>query len=74
MRALAVAGELSRRTGAPLDPVYALDNSPAAALVEQATADDLLVVGSRGLRGLRALGSVSEAVAHKAAGSVLIVR
>ena len=74
MRALAVAGELSRRTGAPLDPVHALDNSPAAALVEQATADDLLVVGSRGLRGLRALGSVSEAVAHKAAGSVLIVR
>ncbi len=35
MRALAVAGELSRRTGAPLDPVHALDNSPAAALVER---------------------------------------
>jgi nucleotide-binding universal stress UspA family protein len=74
MRALAVGRELSRRTGAALDPVQALDNSPAAALVERATADDLLVVGSRGTRGLRSLRSVSEAVAHRAAGSVLIVR
>jgi len=74
MRALAVARELSRRTGARLDPVHALDNSPAAVLIERATADDLLVVGSRGLRGFRALGSVSEAVAHRAPGSVLIVR
>jgi nucleotide-binding universal stress UspA family protein len=73
-RALAVAHELSRRTGATLDPVHVLDSSPATALIERATADDLLVVGSRGLRGLRALGSVSEAVAHKAAGSVLVVR
>jgi nucleotide-binding universal stress UspA family protein len=35
---------------------------------------DLLVVGSRGLRGLRALGSVSERVAHEAECSVLVVR
>lgn len=35
---------------------------------------DLLVVGSRGLRGLRALGSVSERVAHEARCSVLAVR
>lgn len=35
---------------------------------------DLLVVGSRGLRGIRALGSVSERVAHEARCSVLVVR
>jgi nucleotide-binding universal stress UspA family protein len=31
-------------------------------------------VGSRGLHGLRALGSVSERVAHDASCSVLVVR
>jgi nucleotide-binding universal stress UspA family protein len=35
---------------------------------------DLLVVGNRGLQGLRSLGSVSERVAHEAACSVLVVR
>lgn len=35
---------------------------------------DLVVVGSSGLHGLRALGSVSERVAHKAHASVLVVR
>jgi nucleotide-binding universal stress UspA family protein len=35
---------------------------------------DLLVVGSRGLKGARALGSVSERVAHQAHCSVLAVR
>jgi nucleotide-binding universal stress UspA family protein len=35
---------------------------------------DLLVVGSRGLRGIRALGSVSERIAHDARCSVLVVR
>ena len=74
LRALAVARELSRRTGATLDPMHVLDSSPAPALVERAGPEDLLVVGSRGLRGVRSLGSVSEAVAHRAAGSVLVVR
>jgi nucleotide-binding universal stress UspA family protein len=32
------------------------------------------VLGSRGLRGVRALGSVSEQVGHEAACSVLVVR
>jgi nucleotide-binding universal stress UspA family protein len=51
-----------------------LPDEPVAALLA-ATADaDLLVVGSRGLHGLRALGSVSERVAHQAHSSVLIVR
>jgi len=35
---------------------------------------DLVVVGSRGLRGLRALGSLSERLAHEAKCSVLVVR
>ncbi len=35
---------------------------------------DLLVMGSRGLQGLRSLGSVSERVAHEAECSVLVVR
>jgi nucleotide-binding universal stress UspA family protein len=34
----------------------------------------LIVVGSRGLTGLKALGSVSEQVAHRASCSVLVVR
>jgi nucleotide-binding universal stress UspA family protein len=35
---------------------------------------DLIVVGSRGVRGLRALGSLSERIAHEAHCSVLVVR
>ena len=51
-----------------------LQDEPVAALVAAAAGADLLVVGSRGLHGLKALGSVSERVAHQAASSVLIVR
>ncbi|HZD87507.1 MAG TPA: universal stress protein [Gaiellaceae bacterium] len=47
---------------------------PVPALVEAARAADLLVVGSRGLHGFAALGSVSERVAHEASCSVLVVR
>lgn len=50
------------------------DEHPVATLVEAARDADLLVVGSRGLRGLRALGSVSERVAHRADCSLLVVR
>lgn len=46
------------------NPVHALSDADA----------DLVVVGSRGLHGLRALGSVSERVAHKSRASVLVVR
>jgi nucleotide-binding universal stress UspA family protein len=45
-------------------PVHALTGAGA----------DLIVVGSRGLHGLRALGSVSERVAHAAEASVLVAR
>jgi nucleotide-binding universal stress UspA family protein len=48
--------------------------STADGLCSRVTAADLLVIGSRGAHGLRALGSVSEAVAHSSPASVLIVR
>jgi nucleotide-binding universal stress UspA family protein len=51
-----------------------MPDEPVAALVAAAADADLLVVGSRGLHGLRALGSVSERVAHQARSSVLVVR
>ena len=54
--------------------VEVLDAKPLDALLEAASEVDLLVVGSRGLHGLSALGSVSERVAHRAAISVLVVR
>jgi nucleotide-binding universal stress UspA family protein len=51
-----------------------LPDEPVAALVAAGAGADLLVVGSRGLHGPKALGSVSERVAHQARSSVLIVR
>jgi len=51
-----------------------LPDEPARALVAAAADADLVVVGSRGLHGLKALGSVSERVAHGARCSVLVVR
>lgn len=50
----------------PLPPLDALATASAEA--------DLLVVGSRGLHGLRALGSVSERIGHLAHSSVLVIR
>ena len=47
---------------------------PVDALVDASAESDLLVVGSRGLFGLPALGSVSERVAHESRCSVLVVR
>lgn len=58
-----------------LSPYFVLDpGHPVNALVGLSKQADLLVVGSRGLHGLYALGSVSERVAHLAACSVLVVR
>ena len=48
--------------------------APAEALTRAAEEADLVVVGSRGLHGLSALGSVSERVAHTAACSALVIR
>lgn len=60
-----------------VEPVtLAEEGSPHRKIVEKADSmgASLIVLGSRGLTGLRALGSVSERVAHHAACSVLIVR
>jgi nucleotide-binding universal stress UspA family protein len=56
-----------------LDIVFS-DSRPIPALLKAAADADLIVLGNRGLRGLRALGSVSERVAHRARTSVLVVR
>lgn len=76
----AVTAGAPRRRALP--PARAVEGLPheidargaARALVARSQACDLIVVGSRGLGGLRALGSVSERVAHRAACSVLVVR
>jgi nucleotide-binding universal stress UspA family protein len=73
--AAVAAGEyLARRFGAALRVVEAVDEPPVAALVAASRDADLLLVGSRGLTGWKALGSVSERVAHEAGCSVLVVR
>ena len=69
------AVELAEATG--VDPtVVAGRGDPADSIVEAATAGafSLIVVGSHGRTGLRALGSVSERVAHRAPCSVLVAR
>jgi nucleotide-binding universal stress UspA family protein len=50
------------------------DTAAVNVLVSASRPGDLIVVGSRGLHGLKALGSVSERVAHQARSSVLVVR
>lgn len=72
--ALAAARSLESRLGAAVEAVTIEHSRAAHGLVEAAAAADLLVVGSRGLHGARALGSVSERVAHEAPCSVLVVR
>jgi len=71
--ARAVADELVARLGASLTRVTA-EEHPVETLLEASADADLLVVGSRGVHGVRALGSVSERVAHRAECSVLVVR
>ncbi len=63
---------LARQAGP--NAVTVVHERPVEALIDASTRADLLVVGSRGATGLRALGSVSERVAHRAASSVLVVR
>ena len=46
---------------------------PFAVLRDRSRLADLLILGSRGLHGVRALGSVSERVAHRARCSTLII-
>jgi nucleotide-binding universal stress UspA family protein len=65
--------DLSSLEDARLD-VTLRGEKPLQALIAAAERADLVVVGSRGLRGLRSIGSVSERVAHRASCSVLVVR
>ena len=51
-----------------------ISRHPVGALADASKDADLVIVGSRGLRALEALGSVSERVAHQARCSVLVVR
>jgi nucleotide-binding universal stress UspA family protein len=73
-RAVAVARTLAERLGAQLDIVTADRGDPVTVLADALDDADLLVVGSRGLRGVRALASVSERVAHEAPCPVLVVK
>jgi nucleotide-binding universal stress UspA family protein len=63
--------EAARQAALLVDGDRESADEPVAALVAAAADTDLLVVGSRGLHGLKALGSVSERVAHQAHSSVL---
>jgi nucleotide-binding universal stress UspA family protein len=78
LRAIACVKELApealERVRALGGPVDESDYEPVDALVAASRTADLVVVGTRSLKGIRALGSVSERVAHEASCSVLVVR
>jgi nucleotide-binding universal stress UspA family protein len=70
----ATGGKPIERHGAWADRVDSWDAAePVRALVERSRDVDLVVVGSRGVHGLRAIGSVSERVAHRAHCTTLVV-
>ena len=73
-RAVALARLLAARLDARLYVVTVTRADPVTVLADESVGADLLVVGSRGLRGIRALASVSERVAHEARCPVLVVR
>lgn len=67
--------QLDREAAEAIAPELEEHDEPAVnILVAASESADLIVVGSRGLHGLKALGSVSERVAHQARSSVLVVR
>jgi nucleotide-binding universal stress UspA family protein len=79
--AMSSGGQLRRRVatgGEAIDPLWVdaeIDQrEPVEALVDASHEADLLIVGSRGRRGVKALGSVAERLVHRAACPVLIVR
>lgn len=78
LRAIAATGrpghadlELVRRVAPEFEEHH---TRPVTALAEASEHVDLVVVGSRGLRGIRALGSVGERVAHEAHCPALVIR
>ena len=67
--------QLDRAAAHAIAPELEEQDAPAVnVLVAASESADLVVVGSRGLHGLKALGGVSERVAHDARSSVLVVR
>lgn len=70
----ATGGKPLEREGTWADRVTEWDpRHPYAALRDRSAMADLVILGSRGLHGVRALGSVSERVAHGAHCSALVV-
>jgi universal stress protein A len=76
IRAVAsTSDQLDLEAARAIAPELEEESVPAVdVLVGASESADLVVLGSRGLHGLRALGSVSERVAHQARSSVLVVR
>jgi nucleotide-binding universal stress UspA family protein len=76
LRALAsTKDQIDRAAARAMTPE--LEEQPEGAielLVAASDSADLVLIGSRGLRGLKALGSVSERAAYQARSSVLVVR
>jgi len=70
----ATGGKAIERDAAWTERVEAWDPAhPVAALVERSRTVDLVVVGSRGVHGIRTIGSVSERVAHQAHCTALVM-
>lgn len=76
LRAVAALGgkPLSREGLREIPNLEYNELKPTEALVAASDRADLVVIGSRGLHGFEALGSVSERVAHEARCPVLVVR
>lgn len=69
------AGVVARTLGERPVEVVAVNDRPAAALMDRSAGGDLVVVGSRGLGAVRQalLGSVSRQLAHHAPSTVVVV-
>jgi nucleotide-binding universal stress UspA family protein len=71
----AMGGKSIDRDATWADRVQSWDpGNPVHALLKRSREADLVVVGSRGVHGVSALGSVSERVAHQAYCTVLVFR
>jgi nucleotide-binding universal stress UspA family protein len=71
----ATTDEVHREAARKLAPeLEERDGRAVGVLTNESETADLVVVGSRGLQGFKALGSVSERIAHQAGCSVLVVR
>jgi nucleotide-binding universal stress UspA family protein len=74
LRRLAAAGGRNALADRVELPDEVDSRTPVEALVDASRSADLVIVGSRGVTGLAALGSVAERVSHQADCPVLIVR